>query len=149
MRIWKRRIELDEYYRDEYGFMRGNRPCTKILVHLVITPKYRFKFTDFSGLPNFISSKIKDICKNRKWFIENLAVEKDHIHLLIQIPPNVSVSYVTQIIKGNVSKFAREQYPELLNINKKSFWGRKFFAVSVGHDFEITRKYIENQGVTI
>lgn len=150
-RQWRKRIELDDYKRDEYGFMRGDRPCTKILVHLVFTPKYRFKLSDYIGLPELVDSKIKEVCENRKWHIEKLAVEKDHVHLLVQIPPTVSISYVSQIIKGNVSKDALEQYPEIVKrFKKRVFWGRKFFAITVGDsDFEITKRYIENQGVTV
>lgn len=52
-------------------------------------------------------------------------------------------------IKGNVSKMVREAFPNLKDdLCGSSFWGKKYFAVSVGNsDIEIIKKYIENQGV--
>lgn len=54
-----------------------------------------------------------------------------------------------KIIKGNVSKMVREAFLQLKeDISKTSFWGKHYFAVSVGNlDIEITKKYIESQGV--
>lgn len=148
-RYWRRRIELDDYHRDANGFMRGDRPCTKIMVHFVFTPKYRVDISKYDGLTGAVGHFIETVCWNRKWPIVEYAVEKDHVHLLVQIPPTVAVSYVAQIIKGNVSKMVRELYPELKDdLNKNSFWGKRFFAVTVGNsDIEITKSYIENQGV--
>ena len=150
MKYWKRKIPLDEYHRDKDGYMRGDRPFTKLQVHFVFTPKYRRPFTEYQGLPELIESKIKEVCQNRLWHIDSLAVESDHVHLLVQIPPNVNVSYVAQIIKGNVSKDALERYPEIVKRNgKRAFWTRKYSAFSVGgSDFDKTVRYIENQGVT-
>ena len=149
-RIWRKRIELDEYNRDENGYMRGDRPFTKILVHYVFTPKYRFKLVDYDGLPELVEAKIKEVCENRGWPIHNIAVETDHVHVLIQITHNDKISYVAQIIKGNVSKVALEQYPEIATrFKKRVFWGKKYSAISVGHsDFEKTMRYIEKQGVS-
>ena len=130
--------------------MRGDRPFTKLQVHFVFTPKYRRPFTDYEGLPELIESKIKEVCRNKLWFIDSLAIESDHVHLLVQIPPSIKISDVAKTIKANVSKDALEQYPEIVRRNKKRvFWARKYSAFSVGGlDFEKTVKYIENQGVT-
>lgn len=149
MKRWRRRIELDQYHRDDNGFMRGNRPCTKILIHYVFTPKYRKDISKFEGVVENVRDSVQSVCLERNWFLENLAVEKDHVHLLVQLPPTVSISYAAQIIKGNVSKMVREAFPKLKEeLSGSSFWGRKYFGVSVGNsDLEITKKYIENQGV--
>lgn len=150
MKIWKRKTELDEYHRDKDGYMRGNRPCTKLLVHYVFTFKYRRNLSNYKWLPESIKYYIKEVCNNKNWYVGELSVEKDHIHLLVQIPPKISVSYVAQIVKGNVSRFIRLEFPELIeDLNKRSLFGRKYFAKTVGDsDFETTKRYIEGQGVT-
>lgn len=86
---------------------------------------------------------------NKLWYVERLSVETDHIHLLVQIPPSNSISYVAQIIKTNASRLIRLEYPELIkDLHKTSLFGRKFFAKTVGdNDFNATVKYIEGQGV--
>ena len=144
---WERKLILDNYNRDPNGFMRGDRPCTKILVHYVFTPKYRKDISKFDGICDAVGYYIEKVCWERKWFIENLAVERNHVHLLVQIPPAISVSYGAQIIKGNVSKMIRELHPELKDkISKSSFWGKHYFAVTVGSNIEIVKGYIEGQG---
>lgn len=150
MRKWKRKIVLDKYHRDKDGYMRGDRPFTRILIHFVFTPKYRREFTHFKGLTELIKAKIKEVCENKLWFIERMAIERDHVHLLVQFPPSIKISDVAKTIKANVSKDALERYPEIVKLNKKRvFWGRKYSAFTVGSlDFEKTVKYIEKQGVT-
>ena len=148
-RIWRKRIELDKYHRDEDGYIRGDRPCTKILVHYQFTPKYRKDISVYPGLLKALGLCIQDICDYNNWYIDSLAIETDHVHLCVQLPPTVTVSDGARIIKCNSSRMIREAYPELRkDLNKSSFWGKHFFAKTVGDvDFERTKRYIENQGI--
>lgn len=148
VRIWKIRRALDKYHRDKDGYMRGDRPCTKILVHYQFTPKYRFNMMKFDGLMEALGRIIKEVCEYNGWPIESLAIETNHVHLCVQLPPTVSISDGAKIIKGNSSRKIRELYTELKKeLHKDSFWGRHFYAKTVGDvDFERTVRYIENQG---
>ncbi|GAG98724.1 unnamed protein product, partial [marine sediment metagenome] len=105
--------------------------------------------TKFPGLIRALGFYIRDVCDYNNWFVESLAVENDHVHLCVQLPPTVSISDGAKIIKTNSSRKIRELYPELKeHLHKYAFWGKHFFAKTVGDvDFERTKKYIENQGV--
>ena len=151
-RIWKRRNELDRYHRDKEGNIRGDRPFTKLLYHLNISMKYRRDFSKCPSLINDLGKIITDICEYNNWPLIALAVQGNHIHIFLQLPPSVSISDVMRIIKSNSSKQIREKYPILkTSLHKSSFWSRKYSAFSVGsednkgRDEENVRRYIEKQ----
>ena len=86
-------------------------------------------------------------CEVNRWYIHELKIMTDHIHMLIQIRPKESLSKVMQILKGGSSKKIREEYPELEEfLWGDSFWCDGYFAETVGHmDEEAMRKYIQEQ----
>ena len=82
------------------------------------------------------------------WWIGELAVEPDHIHVMIQANPRNSVAEVVQVLKGGTSRIIRKEFPELEEfLWGDSLWEDGYFAESVGKvDEEIIRKYIRLQG---
>ena len=82
-----------------------------------------------------------------RWKIQEINMQVDHIHLLIQINPEISVSKVAQILKGGTSRIIRKEFPELEEfLWGDSFWSDGYFAESVGQvDEEIIKKYIREQ----
>jgi len=90
---------------------------------------------------------IRKICQTND--VEILAgyVGKDHIHLLVSVPPNLSASKLVQYMKGNTSRKLQMEYKEL----NKEFWGRHlwargYFIASSGNvTDEIIQEYIKNQ----
>jgi putative transposase len=81
------------------------------------------------------------------WEIHELNVQKDHVHMLLQINPRESLSKVMQIIKGGSSFVIRKEFPDLEEfLWGDSFWSDGFFAESVGQKNEkVIRDYIKNQ----
>ena len=73
-----------------------------------------------------------------------MSIQEDHIHLVVQIPPQYSVAEVVQIFKGGTSRVLRKEYAELEEfLWGDSFWADGYFAETVGQvDEEIVRKYI-------
>jgi putative transposase len=73
-----------------------------------------------------------------------MSIQEDHIHLVVQIPPQYSVAEVVQIFKGGTSRMLRKEYPELEEfLWGDSFWADGYFAETVGQvDEEVVRKYI-------
>ena len=82
-----------------------------------------------------------------RWWIGELSVQVDHVHVLIQLKPSDSVADVVQVLKGGTSRVLRKEYPELEEfLWGDSFWADGYFAESVGQvDEEIVRKYIREQ----
>jgi len=119
----------------------------RLRVHLVWTPKYRR-----SLLSGEVSRRVEELlrhaCVAHEWEVLELSVQVDHIHLLLQITPSVSVSRVMNILKGGSSRRLRLEFPELEDsLWGASFWCDGYFVDSVGQLQEsVVRRYIKNQG---
>ena len=82
-----------------------------------------------------------------EWWISEMAIQEDHIHIVIQTSPNDRLSDVVQTLKGGTSKVIRAEFPEIDEfLWGDSFWAGGYFAETVGSvDEEVVRKYIESQ----
>ncbi len=118
----------------------------RLLYHLVWIPKYRKRV-----LRGKIAIRLKELLMQcvevNRWEIEELGIQEDHVHVLIQLKPNISVSKVVQYLKGGSSRVIRAEYPELEEfLWGDSFWADGYFAESVGAVHEdAVRHYIQNQ----
>ena len=98
-----------------------------------------------------ISGRLKrllyDACKINRWWISELSVQEDHIHLIIQLNASDSVAEAVKILKGGTSRVIRKEYPELEEfLWGDSFWADGYFAETVGTvNEEIIRKHIREQ----
>lgn len=88
-----------------------------------------------------------DCASMNDWWITRLAVMPDHVHMLVELPPTVSVSNAVKTFKGGSSRALRQMHPELDEwLWGDSFWAVGYFAESVGRVTENAIKlYIENQ----
>ena len=76
-----------------------------------------------------------------------LNIQEDHIHLVISIPPKVSISEMMGILKGKTTIKIFKSYPYL---KKKPylgnhFWTRGYFVNTIGLDEEMIRQYVKYQ----
>ncbi len=114
--------------------------------HLVWTTKYR-KPILVGKVGLRVRDLIREICQTHNVNIIKGHISKDHVHIFISKPPQVSVSKITQYLKGKTSRKLLQEFPTL----KKAFWGqhlwsRGFFAVSSGTiTDEMIMEYIANQ----
>lgn len=117
-----------------------------IKYHIVWITKYR-KPVITGNIAERTRELIRQICQTND--VEILAghVGKDHIHMLVSVPPHLSASKLVQYLKGNSSRKLQMEYKEL----NKQFWGqhlwaRGYFAASSGNvTDEIIAEYIKNQ----
>lgn len=118
----------------------------RLLFHLVFRPKYRKRVLRY-GLKTKLINLIKQCCEINDWVLHELEVLPDHVHILIQINPRDSISYVMQIIKGGTSRVIREEYPELEEfLWGDQFWSDGYFSETVGRTTEkAIRRYINQQ----
>ena len=71
---------------------------------------------------------------------------RDHVHILISIPPKYSVAHIVGYIKGKSSIWIAQNIDrKMKNFNDAKFWARGYFVSTVGRDKEIIRHYIRNQ----
>jgi putative transposase len=73
-----------------------------------------------------------------------MSIQEDHVHIVVQVPPGMSVSEVVQRFKGGTSRMIRAEFPELEEfLWGDSFWADGYFAETVGQvNEEIVKKYI-------
>ena len=90
---------------------------------------------------------IREICQAHNIQIIRGHISRDHIHIFISAPPQLSISKIAQYLKGKTS---RKLLQEDMNLRRKFWghhlWGRGFFAVSSGAiTDEMVMEYIEKQ----
>ena len=96
-----------------------------------------------------VRTMIREIARESGMEIHAGSVNRDHIHLLITIPPSISVSKALQYLKGKSSTRLMREFPHL----KKKYWGQHFWqrgywvASSGNVKDEVWKSYIENQEV--
>ena len=114
--------------------------------HIVFVPKYRYRV--LSGpVREDLEKDIKMICVWKEAIIEEMSIQKDHVHLVVSIPPKVSISEFMGTVKGKTVIRIFKSYPGL---RKKSYWGnhfwaRGYFVSTVGIDEELIKRYVRHQ----
>jgi putative transposase len=114
--------------------------------HLVWITKYR-KPVIFGDVAVRLRELIREICKSLDIEIIKGHVSKDHVHLFVSVPPQLSISKVMGRIKGKTSRKMLSEYRRLA----KEFWGRHlwargYFAASSGNvTDEVIMQYIAMQ----
>ena len=130
----------------EGRYKSGASTRHRILAHLVWLPKYRRRVL-IGKVAVRLKQLLQEGCQMNDWHIHEIAVEKDHIHMLLQINPKDSIARVVNILKGGTSRVIRAEHPELQEfLWGDSLWADGYFAETVGTTNEATiRKYIQNQ----
>ena len=127
-------------------YRRGPHTVFDLKYHLVWTTKYRKPILEGS-VGKRVRDLIREICVENSIDIIKGHISKDHIHIFISMPPQISVSKIAQYMKGKTSRKILQEFPSL----NKRFWGRHFwargyFATSSGTITDETiMQYIKNQ----
>ena len=86
------------------------------------------------------------LCEWKKIKIVEVEVCPDHIHMLIEIPPKISVSSFMGCLKGKSSLMIYEQFPELkYKYRNREFWCRGFYVDTAGKNAKKIQEYIQQQ----
>jgi len=126
---------------------RTGRHCIfNLHVHLVFVTKYRktiFNHHDIEELKSIFTN----ICISFESELIEMDGEKDHVHLLVNYPPKVSLSKLVNSLKGASSRVMRKNNERLKRIYWKGvLWSPSYFAASCGGaPIEIVKQYIEQQ----
>jgi putative transposase len=116
-------------------------------VHLVFVTKYRRNvFTQ--QVMRELRLIFASVCKDFDSVLVEFEGEQDHVHLLVNYPPKVSVSKLVNSLKGVSSRVIRDKgYPTIQNaLWGKALWSPSYFASSCGGaPIAVIRQYIESQ----
>jgi putative transposase len=113
--------------------------------HIVYIPKYRKKAL-YGALRQQLGEVLKQLAMQRESRIEEGHLMRDHVHILVSIPPKYSVSQVVGYMKGKSAiHIARTFMGKPRNFTGESFWARGYFVSTVGRDEKQIREYIQKQ----
>ena len=113
--------------------------------HIVFAPKYRRQII-YGKYKTEIGKILREICiRNNVEIIEANACP-DHVHMLITIPPKLSVSKFMGILKGKSSLMIFDRFANLkYKYGNRHFWCRGYYVDTVGRNKTAIEKYIQNQ----
>ena len=105
--------------------------------HVVWTPKYRYRVLD-GRVKQEVGNCIRAFSEQKKCEVVELNVQIDHVHLIVSIPPKLSVSSYVGMVKGRTAIRVLQRFREL---RQKPYWGNHFWTKgycvdTVGLDLE-------------
>ena len=113
--------------------------------HIVFAPKYRRKVF-YEEKRAEIREILRQLCQWKGVEIIEGEVCPDHIHMLVSIPPKMSVSGFMGYLKGKSTMMIFERYAKLkYKHGNRHFWSRGYYVSTVGHNKQAVQKYIKNQ----
>ena len=116
--------------------------------HLVFPTKYRRKIIN-GGVKAFILAGIETIKEHYPEIqFKTVNTDKDHIHLLVSIPPQMQVGKVVGIIKTNTARGMKAEFPFLKKVywGTDSIWSEGYFVSTGGINEAVIKRYTEHQG---
>ena len=113
--------------------------------HVVFAPKYRRK--EFYGSKRLeIGAILRELCSWKEVNIIEAEVCPDHIHMLLEIPPKISVSSFMGFLKGKSSIMIYERWGNLkYKYRGRQFWCRGYYVDTAGKNAKKIEEYIRNQ----
>ena len=113
--------------------------------HIVFTPKYRRKAI-YAKLRADIGKYIRRCCMYKGADIIEAHAMPDHIHMLVRIPPKLSVSSFMGYLKGKTSLMIFDEHANLkYNYGARHFWSEGYYVSTVGLNKKTVQNYIKNQ----
>ena len=113
--------------------------------HIVFAPKYRRQII-YGKIKADIGKMLRKLCEYKQIEILEAEACKDHIHMLISVPPKYSISQVMVSLKGKSSLMIFEKYANLkYKYGNRHFWCRGFYVDTVGRNKKAIAEYIRNQ----
>ena len=113
--------------------------------HIVFAPKYRRKEI-YGKLRRDIGEILRKLCEQKKVEIIEAEACPDHIHMLVSIPPYLSVSQFMGYLKGKSSLMIFDRHANLkYKYGSRHFWCRGYYVDTVGRNKKVIAEYIKNQ----
>ena len=113
--------------------------------HIVFTPKYRRQVV-YGQLKADIGKILRTLCEQKKVNIIEAEACPDHIHMLVEIPPNISVAQFMGYLKGKSSLMIFDRHANLkYKYGNRHFWCRGYYVDTVGKNKKAIEEYIRKQ----
>ena len=113
--------------------------------HIVFAPKYRRQVI-YGDIRQDIGKILRTLCEHKKEEIIEAELCPDHVHMLVSIPPNISVSQFVGYLKGKSSLMIFDRHANLkYKYGNRHFWCRGYYVDTVGKYEKVIAEYIRNQ----
>ena len=113
--------------------------------HIVFTPKYRRKMI-YNQYREDVREIIKQLCSYKGVEILGGNVMSDHVHILVSIPPKMSVSWFMGYLKGKSALMMSDRHANLkYKFGNRHFWSEGYYVSTVGLNEAVIKKYIQDQ----
>ena len=127
--------------------LRTGRHCVFAMhVHLIFVTKYRRKVFDGDAIDK-LTMHFKRVANEFEAKVVECNGEDNHVHLLVEYHPKVSISSLVRSMKGVSSRMLRKERPDIVrHYWKDQLWSPSYFAASCGGaPLEIIKQYVEQQ----
>ena len=125
-------------------YQKGSHTAWDCKYHITFIPKYRQKKI-YGSLRIELRDVFHRLALQKECRIEEGHLLKDHVHMLLSIPPKYSVSHVVGYLKGKSALHIAQRYAKRRQYRGYHFWSRGYFVSTVGHDEKVVRRYIQDQ----
>ena len=113
--------------------------------HIVFAPKYRRQVI-YGKIKADIGRILRELCEHKKVEIIEANACKDHIHMLVSIPPKLSVAQFMGYLKGKSSLMIFDRHANLkYKYGNRQFWCKGYYVDTVGRNKKAIQEYIKNQ----
>lgn len=117
----------------------------KCKYHIVFAPKFRRKEI-YGNLKADIGQILRQLCQRKEVEVIEAQACVDHIHMLVSIPPKISVSDFMGYLKGKSSLIIFERHANLkYRYGNRNFWCKGYYVSTVGRNKQVIAKYIRDQ----
>ena len=126
---------------------KNRRSVYKLTYHIVLVTKYKHKCIN-DDIFNYMKDHISRIVENWGGSIVEINHDFDHIHMLLNLPPQQAISKAVCSIKTATSRVLRKEFHDYLSQYywKDSFWSDSYLALTVGGaTIDVVKTYIEEQ----
>lgn len=111
----------------------------------MFAPKYRRKEI-YGELKKEIGEILRKLCEQKKVELIEAEACPDHIHMLVSLPPYLSVAQFMGYLKGKSSLMIFDRHANMkYKYGRRNFWARGYYVDTVGKNERMIREYIRNQ----
>ena len=130
---------------EKNGIRHSSHSTWRCQYHIVFTPKYRRKAI-YKELRADIGYILRKLCEEKKVEIIEAEACADHIHMLVSVPPYLSIAQFMGYLKGKSTLMIFDRHANLkYKYGSRHFWSRGYYVDTVGRNKKAIEEYIRNQ----
>lgn len=125
-------------------YKNNNNVVYSCKYHVVWCPKYRCKVL-VNGIDVRLKDLIKEACSEYRIDIIEMEIMPDHVHLLMEVDPQMGIHKAVRLIKGRTSRILRQEFPSLTT-RLPTLWTNSYFVSTVGGaPLSAIKQYVKDQ----